>query len=193
LLLKNWLRINNTGIFVALKAQNMLKFINDHPDIIAILLSPLLAWIVTILYQNRAEKRKAKRDLFLIIMAKRRTTPPAIELVDALNKIDVVFQNNPKVRAAWREYFLSLHQENWQFENSNSFLLDLLSEMASVLGYKHLRQTEIDRVYSPRYYSDIRHGQQLLFDEQFRVLRHSKNTAEGFSDEEMEKRNNQKG
>lgn len=166
----------------------MLKFIQDNAEIFAILLSPLLAWIVTILYQNRAEKRKAKRDLFMVIMAKRRSSPPAIELVDALNKIDVVFQNNKKVRLAWREYFLSLHEENWQFANSNSFLLDLLSEMASVLGYKHLRQTEIDRVYSPRYYNDLRLGSQALYNEQLRVLKHSKNTAEGFSDEEIKKR-----
>jgi hypothetical protein len=166
----------------------MIKFIQDNAEILAILLSPLIAWIVTILYQNRAEKRKTKIDLFMVLMAKRRSTPVAIEWVDALNKIDVVFQNNKKVRAAWKEYYLTLHKENWQFADSNSFLLDLLSEMGNSLGYKHLKQTEIDKFYSPTYYSNVVKNQQALYDEQMRVLTASRSMAEGFSQEEMKER-----
>ena len=166
----------------------MVQFLNDWGSLIAILLSPLLAWIVTIWYQNRAEKRKAKRDLFLILMAKRRTNPPPIEYVDALNKIDVVFQNNKKVRLAWKGYFDALHPKSQHFPNSNSYKLDLLSEMASVLGYKNLKQTEIDRFYSPQYFEDTHKIQQVFWKEHIRFLQYSKNVVESYSLEEMKKR-----
>lgn len=166
----------------------MIKFLQDNMEIVAILLSPLIAWIVTILYQNRAEKRKSKRDLFFILMAKRRSNPPPIEYVDALNKIDVVFQNNKRVRRAWKEYFDALHPDSQHFQNSNAYKLDLLSEMASVLGYKDLKQTEIDRFYSPQYFGDQQETQNQIATEYLRVMKHSKNVAEPFSQEEMKQR-----
>lgn len=166
----------------------MIKFFQDNVEIIAILLSPLLAWMVTILYQNRAEKRKAKRDLFMVLMAKRKTNPPPIEFVDALNKIDVVFQENKNVRAAAKSYLDSLYEHSILQGTSNSYLLDMLSEMANVLGYKNLRQTEIDRFYSPKYYGNQLNNQEIFWEEYIRVLQHSKSLAEGFSDEEMIRR-----
>lgn len=121
-------------------------------------------------------------------MAKRKTSPPPIEYVDALNKIDVVFQKNKQVRRAWKEYFDALHPDSQHFANSNSYKLDLLSEMANVLGYKNLKQTEIDRFYSPQYFADTQKTQDTFWRENIRVLQHSKNVSEGFSDEEMKKR-----
>ena len=53
------------------------------------------------------------------------------------NSIDVVFQENKKVRHAWREYLDSLNEKSPHFDSSNSFRLDLLSEMAVSLGYKN--------------------------------------------------------
>ena len=61
----------------------------------------------------------------------------------------VVFQDNKRVRHAWRDYLDSLNQKSAHFDNQNSYKLDLLSEMAEALGYKQLKQTEIDRFYSP--------------------------------------------
>ena len=42
-------------------------------------------------------------------MANRKATPNK-EWVDALNTIDVVFQDDKKVRKAWREYYDSLDE-----------------------------------------------------------------------------------
>lgn len=165
------------------------ELLKKLPEVAAILLSPLLAWIVTILYQNRAEKRKAKRDLFMVLMAKRHSSPPPVEFIDALNKIDVVFQNNKRVRAAWKEYLDSLHEKSHRFSSSNSFLLDLLSEVANVCGYKNLKQTEIDRFYNPKYLGNQLRNQELFWQEYLRVLDYSKSLAEGFSEEEMKRRN----
>lgn len=62
--------------------------------------APLVAWYITIRYQERKVKEQQKSDLFLTLMAHRKKNPPAIEWVNALNQIDVVFQDNVKVRTA---------------------------------------------------------------------------------------------
>jgi hypothetical protein len=171
----------------------MEKILEKWPEIVAVLLSPLIAWVVTIWYQNRSEKRKAKRDLFLVLMAKRKTYPPPMEFVDALNKIEVVFQDNKKVRQSARDYISSLTEDGISSGLSNSMLLDMLSDMANVLGYKDLRQTQIDRFYSPNYLSNQQSNQDTFWQEYIRILFYSKSLAEGFSPQEMERRRKEKG
>lgn len=46
--------------------------------------------------------------------------------------------------------------------------------MAMALGYKNLKQTEIDRFYSPKYFGSQMSRQEILFQENLRVLMHSK-------------------
>ena len=129
--------------------------------------------------------------LFLTLMADRKSTPITKDWVDALNTIDVVFQDCKKVRQAWREYLDSLNEKSPHFESSNSFRLDLLSEMAIALGYKNLKQTEIDRFYSPKYFGSQMSRHEILFQENLRVLSHSKSCSESFSEEEYQEHYNQ--
>ena len=89
-------------------------------------------------------------------------------------------------RHAWREYLDSLNEKSPHFDSSNSFRLDLLSEMAVSLGYKNLKQTEIDRFYSPKYFGSQMSRQEILFQENLRILTRSKSCAESFTDEEYE-------
>ena len=116
-------------------------------------------------------------------MANRKATPNK-EWVDALNTIDIVFQDDKKVRRAWREYYDSLDETSQYNKETNAFKLDLLSEMAQSLGYKDLKQTEIDRFYSPKYFSQIQDTHNLLARESLRVLSHSKSNGEAFTEEE---------
>ncbi|WP_297450831.1 DUF6680 family protein [uncultured Alistipes sp.] len=153
-------------------------------QILAVAIIPLIVWFGGIKYQNRKAKRDAQLQLFLTLMANRKSTPITREWVDALNTIDVVFQDNSKVRQAWREYLDSLNSQSPHFQNNNAFLLDLLSEMALVLGYKNLKQTEIDRFYTPTYFGSQMSRQEILFQENLRVLMHSKSCAESFSEDE---------
>lgn len=153
-------------------------------QIVSVSLMPLIVWIIGVNYQNRKSKKQAQLNLFLTLMANRKTNPITREWVDALNSIDVVFQDNKKVRAAWREYLDSLDQKSSHFQNANAYMLDLLSEMAEALGYKQLRQTEIDRFYVPVYFGSQQSQQDILIKEQIRVLMHSKSEAESFSEEE---------
>lgn len=81
---------------------------------------------------------------------------------------------------------LSCIEKSPHFDSSNSFRLDLLSEMAVSLGYKNLKQTEIDRFYSPKYFGSQMSRQEILFQENLRILTRSKSCAESFTDEEYE-------
>lgn len=156
-------------------------------QIVSVAVVPLIVWFIGIKYQNREAKRRAQLNLFLTLMANRQTNPITREWVDSLNTIDVVFQDNKKVRAAWKDYLDSLNQKSSHFENSNSYKLDLLSEIAESLGYKQLKQTEIDRFYSPVYFGSQLSQQSVLTKEIIRVLMRSKSTSESFNEEEFEK------
>ena len=160
-------------------------------QIIAVAIIPIIVWVLGIKYQDRKAKKDAQLRVFLTLMANRKSNPITKEGVDALNIIDVVFKDNKKVRHAWREYLDSLNEKSPQFESSNSFRLDLLSEMAMALGYKNLKQTEIDRFYSPKYFGSQMSRQEIIFQENLRVLMHSKNCAEGFNEVEFEEHRNE--
>lgn len=170
--------------------NNMIQIMIGIGQIIAVAVIPIIVWVLGIKYQDRKAKKDTQLRVFLTLMADRKSNPITKEWVDALNIIDVVFQDNKKVRHAWREYLDSLNEKSPQFESSNSFRLDLLSEMAMALGYKNLKQTEIDRFYSPKYFGSQMSRQEIIFQENLRVLMHSKNCAEGFSDEEYEEHHN---
>ena len=154
-------------------------------QIAAVAVVPLIVWWMGVRWQKRNAKDEAKRTLFFALMANRKATPNK-EWVDALNTIDVVFQDDKKVRKAWREYYDSLDERSQYYQETNSFKLDLLSEMANALGYKDLKQTEIDRFYSPNYFLQLQQTQNLLAQESLRVLSHSKANAVAFTEEEYQ-------
>jgi hypothetical protein len=73
-------------------------------NILAILLSPVVAVMVTVLLQSRREKRNQKLWIFNALIATRHS-PIVDENVRALNMIDVVFHDSARVRQLWHEYF----------------------------------------------------------------------------------------
>lgn len=153
-------------------------------QIVSVAIIPIIVWWMGVRWNKRNAKQKAKRDLFFTLMANRKSTPITKEWVDALNTIDIVFQDDHKVRRAWREYYDSLNENSQYNSESNAFKLDMLSEMANSLGYNDLKQTEIDRFYSPKQFVNEQNAQDLLVSEALRVLSHSKSNAESFTDEE---------
>lgn len=155
--------------------MNIAQFLKDYGELISISLIPVIIWLLGIAFQNREAKRNAKQELFLTLMANRKKQPISTDWADALNTIDVVFQDNKKVRAAWRAYHDSLHPKSQHADSTNSFQLDLLSEIANSLGYKDLKQTELDRFYLPRYFGDQEDAQKRIWTEHYRVLRNSEN------------------
>jgi len=142
-------------------------------NILAVITGPVLAVIITLCYQNRKEKRGDKIRLFLSLMAHRKSTPPTFERVNSLNLIDVVFADHPKVLQLWHEYYDLLHTQPSNYEQWEHKHIDMLSEMAQALGYKKLKQTEIEKFYTP-----VAHGTQAELNEKMqrellRVLEHS--------------------
>lgn len=143
-------------------------------NIIAVILGPIVAVMATLWYQKRHEKREAKMRLFTILMAHRKSNPPPFDLVNGLNLIDIVFAEHRKIVDLWHQYFDLLNQETINWNIAESKYLDLLANMAKVLGYKNLLQTDISRFYSPR-----AHGTQAELNEKLQreLLRVFENTA----------------
>ena len=154
-------------------------------QIIAVTATPIIVWGLGKKYQDRKAKRDAKMRVLLTMMANRKSNPLTKEWVDSLNIIDVVFQDVIKVRLAWKEYFDSLNNKSPHFETNNSYMLDLLSEMALSLGYKDLKQTEIDTFYNPQLFLNRENIQNELISENLRVLKHSKSFSESFTEKEL--------
>ena len=99
---------------------------------------------------DEQNKDTVKRELFLTLFAYR-GSPVHYEFVNSLNKIDIVFQDEHLVLNAWAKYYDSLGQKNItnQEEVWSILRVDLLSEMATSLGYKKLKQVDIMKNYYP--------------------------------------------
>jgi hypothetical protein len=145
--------------------------IKDVVTVIALVAGPVIAVIITLWYQQRRQRYDAKKGVFLVLMANRRSNPPTLEWANALNLIDVVFADNRKVVDKWHDLFKLADQTaiNWgQFGHT---YIELLSEMAKVLGYRQLQQTDIDRFYAPQAHGTQAALNQELQNEFLRVLK----------------------
>jgi hypothetical protein len=144
----------------------------------ALLISPVAAVIislgVTIFYQNRKQKLDAKHYLFRTLMTHRKADLPPWDAVNALNLIDVVFGDDREIVKLWHSYYSLLCSRPSNSQAIVHAYLDLLSGMATTLGYKSLKQTDMDKFYSPQGYADLA---ALNFETQLELLRVLKNTA----------------
>lgn len=113
-------------------------------------LSPVIAAFLTLHWQDRKEKIAAKIRLFVTLMAFRKSNPISYELVTSLNLINVVFSSDREVLDHWARYYESLCSKDSSEQNQNHLYLELLYSMAQALGYKNLKQTDIDKFYIPQ-------------------------------------------
>ncbi len=158
LLLTNQLGIMRTMNFIA---------------IIAVIVGPIAAVVITLWYQRRRQKFDTKNNLFLRLMAQRRANPPSVDLVNSLNLIDVVYSEHPRVVSLWHDYYDLRCQPQVNESTALHKYIDLLSEMAKSLGYKALSQTDIDRFYYPRIHEDLAQLNLNIQQEWLRVLRNT--------------------
>jgi hypothetical protein len=139
-------------------------------SVVAMFVGPIVAVLITIWYQKRSDQLHVKYRLFITLMANRKSLPASRDWIDALNTIDVVFEDCPKVITLWHEYFALLQTKPPNIQAWEHKKVQLLSTMGESLGYKTLQQVDIDKFYSP-----ISHEEQLakndkLFTELLRVL-----------------------
>jgi hypothetical protein len=128
----------------------------DWVNILAIIISPVIAVVITLWHQGRKEKRDRKERLFTQLMAHRKSFPPSTEFVNALNLIDIIFADTVSVTKLWHEYYtlLGSAKTEHEYRDRDHKYLELLSEMARSLGYKRLQQTDIDKFYTPQAHVD---------------------------------------
>ena len=122
-------------------------------NIIAVLLSPVIAVLITRYLDDRREKRNQKLVIFNTLVATRHS-PITDENVRALNMVDVIFHDCPLVRKLWHEYFDMLgnkgldNELGWSQRQKKN--LEMITEMAKVLGYGNaITHLDVDRVYYP--------------------------------------------
>lgn len=87
---------------------------------------------------NRSEKRKDKIQIFKTLMISRiyGRTPDS---VNALNIIDIVYSDDKKVRAAWKDLndkFRVTNPDQQHLKKIENAQYKLLETMANLLGYK---------------------------------------------------------
>jgi hypothetical protein len=112
------------------------------------------AVFLTLKWQARQEKRDSKLNLFTTLMMHRKADPPNQAWVNALNLIDVVFYDSPKVLECWHKLYSILSDEpQVGTEAHRHQYISMLYEMGKVLDYANLQQIDIDKFYSPKIYA----------------------------------------
>jgi hypothetical protein len=141
-------------------------------NILAILLSPAIAVLITLDWERRKGKQERKERLFIALMAERKSFPLSYELVKALNLIDVVFSDSKEVLKQWHEYYnlLVTAKTEVEIQERQRKFLDLVHAIASSMGYKNLKQTDIDKFYSPTAHIDQAQTNMKMQQEFIRVL-----------------------
>ncbi|RWX47003.1 hypothetical protein H206_03105 [Candidatus Electrothrix aarhusensis] len=104
-------------------------------EIIAILLSPLIAVIVSKYISYEIQKRNDKLDLFKTLMATREN-PATMEYTNAVNSIDIIFYQNNDILTAWKNLYNEYSSKDPNYNLIIQYRTKLLEEMAKELGYK---------------------------------------------------------
>lgn len=116
--------------------------------IITALISGLLATLITIYWQKRAEKRRQKMKVFETLMAHRYMIH-AEESVKAINSIDVVFYDDKEVRKALTAFMNEAAKKIEFNPNIGDKHLKLLEEMAKALKLEDIHWDNIKQSYYP--------------------------------------------
>ena len=147
-------------------------------NVLAIILSPAIAVLITMFLQSRKDKKNAKMNIFITLMATRNRAPSE-EIVRALNMIDVIFSKDKNIRRLWNEYFGMLSNEGlsnpvgWkQREQKN---LEMITAIAKNIGYKNeITSLDVDKVYYPVGLQNQLDNASEILNELKRVLKETK-------------------
>ena len=128
----------STTAEIIANATTCLDIANTVINIIGMILIPMAIIYITKRVQAKEQNHNDKMNLFKVLMTYR-NLGWSVEMVHALNMIDIVFSDDPNVRAAWKTYYEALCIQNpteeEQIDISNA-QYNLLNEMATALGYK---------------------------------------------------------
>ena len=145
----------------------------DFVEVLAVLISPVVAvWIGSYL-QTKAEKRKDKIVLFKALMTER-IYGWSYGSVNALNIIDIVFDDDVKVRTAWKNLYEKYAVDSGTddtYKEIQELQHKLLEAMAISLGYKEkIIWDSIRKPYLPKGLVEMQEKQKQLQQCQFEVV-----------------------
>ena len=104
-------------------------------NILAIIITPIVAVFISQKLQEKSELRKDKMQIFQCLMTRRILGWASLDAVNALNSIDVIFADCEPVRNQW-EVLLSKYSQDISLQEQNREQCKLLELMANDLGYK---------------------------------------------------------
>lgn len=119
--------------------------------IVTSLLSGILATILTLICQKKAENKKEKKLIFETLMAHRYMISDQ-ENVEALNRIEVTFYSHEEVRNAWKDFIKATNNASNDPTGASidDAYIKLLEKIAAVIGYEKIRWDEIKKYYFPK-------------------------------------------
>ena len=139
--------------------------------IIAIVLGPFLAVLVTRKNDDRRANRIRKLDIFRTLMRTRRM-PVHVDHVGALNLVEVEFVDRQKVIDAWKAYLANLSEEFPPIEQKEKFdaasrkrdslLTKLIYEISQVMNIKVEQLDILEGNYIPQGWLDDDWEQKLV-------------------------------
>ena len=118
-------------------------------SICAIVAGPSTAMIVSLWVNRVRERRNAKVRILLTLMQTRTAIPQPTSFIDALNSIDIVFHKDKTVMLARNEFFNIWRNNNRDENEYKNRLRDLLDAMTKSLGYKNVKPSDLDSLFTP--------------------------------------------
>ena len=112
------------------------------------ILSGVFATIITLYWQNRAKKIEVRKEIFTTLMAYRYRIIDK-ESVKALNCVQAVFYDCPKVQKAWSSFLDAAYKKPYVEQELIDAHIQLLEEISKVLKYDSIGWKDIKRNYYP--------------------------------------------
>jgi hypothetical protein len=110
--------------------------------LVAIVVGPIAAVIVTRVLDGKSERRRRKTEVFRSLMQTRGIRLDPVH-VAALNILEIEFYNEPKVRHAYVQYIShlsapmpSVSEQDRFFQQRSDLFMNLLHEMGDALKFK---------------------------------------------------------
>lgn len=128
----------------------MLTIIN----ILAVLIGPLVAVIITQRLQQKKDKRQDKIEVFRHLMTYRHLGYYDSNSVNIINSIPIVFWDNDEVIQAYYQYLDLLNSDKTNLQEKLKQIdfrkNDMLETMAKSLGYDNINWCIIRKSYLPK-------------------------------------------
>ena len=121
-------------------------------NIIAIVISPNIATLITLYISKRNEMRNEKLKILRVLMMTR-LNRACIDYANALNLIDVVFYDSKNVRQSYKDLLDMYYKGNATNTEYNIKNLKLIESIIEDIGYnKKINWNDVSIPYSPNWY-----------------------------------------